>query len=632
MLRVHAEHGQDYFDYLVPFVTYVLRKEKPDKVTDVQTQGFLRKEFGLAIPQHACGFVLRRLAKRRVLQREHGVYRVVGELKDYKVEERRSAARREQQAVVNNLVEHATEKHGLTWTAQEADAAILQYLSRFSVECMKAFTQGTALPEIEKVSDVNCFVVSAFVKNAHDYQPHLFEGVVSLVKGHMLANALLCSDLESLHKKFENVTFYLDTPFIMRLLKFWGNAAYHAATELLELLKRLNGKLAIFEHTVEEVDHVLLHAERILSNPEAVTHSMIASLRREKFTVADMALARGTLDRFFESHGIVRMLAPGYSQDFQIDERLLKGAIERETFYSTQRALENDINSIRSIFELRRCKHPHRLEDSTAVLVTNNTELAVAAYNYGRQYESGRAVSAVITDFSLANVAWLKAPLAAPDLPRLELMAECYATMEPSSKLWGSYVHEIDRLHAQGNITAEDHDLLKLSLLARDQLMNLTLGTEEALSSGTVTEILERVKAELVKEKDTELQGERRRHEETRSIAEALKGKNSAIQKRIALAGARVGLAGKWAVFLLLFGAIVGGLLVASGLISSGSAKLVWLVWSFRGLAIAALLWGIADAIWDISIIHLAQRCGRWFEKKTIIFLVRFFALNGEGL
>ena len=166
---------------------------------------------------------------------------------------------------------------------------------------------------------------------------------------------------------------------------------------------------------------------------------MIASLRRERFTVADMALARGTFDRFFGSHGIIRKLAPGYSQDFQIDEALLKGAIEKETFYHKQRALENDINSIRSIFELRRKKHPYRLEDSTAVLVTNNGVLAQAAYNYGRQYESGREVSAVITDFSLANVAWLKAPLASPDLPRLELIAECYATVPRGAFHSGSF-------------------------------------------------------------------------------------------------------------------------------------------------------------------------------------------------
>ena len=122
--------------------------------------------------------------------------------------------------MVNNLREFAKKTHNLPWTQQEAENAIVQYLSRFSVECMKTFTQGTALPEVESISDVNAFVVSSFAKHAHDYQPELFDAVVSLVKGHMLANALLCSDLQSLEKKFEKVTFYFDTPFLMRLLKF----------------------------------------------------------------------------------------------------------------------------------------------------------------------------------------------------------------------------------------------------------------------------------------------------------------------------------------------------------------------------------------------------------------------------
>ena len=103
------------------------------------------------------------------------------------------------------------------------------------------------------------------------------------------------------------------------------------------------------------------------------------------------------------------------------------------------------------------------------------------------------------------------------------------------------------------------------------------------------------------------------------------------MQKRIALTGGRVGLVGKWAVFFLLFGAIAGGFLVAFGFLSSGNAKLSWLVWTIRGLIIAVFLWSIADAIWTLSIKHLAERCGRWFEKKTIILLVRSFALNGDG-
>ena len=34
----------------------------------------------------------------------------------------------------------------------------------------------------------------------------------------MYANALVCPDLESLQKKFNNLTFYFDTPIVLNLL------------------------------------------------------------------------------------------------------------------------------------------------------------------------------------------------------------------------------------------------------------------------------------------------------------------------------------------------------------------------------------------------------------------------------
>lgn len=70
----------------------------------------------------------------------------------------------------------------------------------------------------------------------------------------------------------------------------------------------------------------------------------------------------------------------------------------------------------------------------------------------------------MIADFSLANLAWLKAPLAAPELPRLEVMAACHAALEPPDALWSKYITEIDRLEAQGGITARDHEVLRYSL------------------------------------------------------------------------------------------------------------------------------------------------------------------------
>jgi predicted ABC-type ATPase len=45
------------------------------------------------------------------------------------------------------------------------------------------------------------------------------------------------------------------------------------------------------------------------------------------------------------------------------------------------------------------------------------------------------------------------------------------------------YVAEIDRLERQDNISSTEHHALRYSLQARNELMNLTLGSEEEFSA-----------------------------------------------------------------------------------------------------------------------------------------------------
>ena len=134
-----------------------------------------------------------------------------------------------------------------------------------------------------------------------------------------------------------------------------------------------------------------------------------------------------------------------------------------------------------------------------------------------RETEGTHQVSSVVTDFSLGNVAWLKAPLSSPQLPTNEIMAACYAAMDPSSALWGRYMSEIDRLEKSGTGTPRDHELLRSSLRAREELMNLTLGSDVEFTDQTVPAILEKITAEIKGE-----EAEKRKAEAVlRSVVEA---------------------------------------------------------------------------------------------------------------
>lgn len=122
------------------------------------------------------------------------------------------------------------------------------------------------------------------------------------------------------------------------------------------------------------------------------------------------------------------------------------------------------------------------------------------AFEFGKTHNSSKEVSSVITDYSLANVAWLKAPMKRPSLPEKETLAFCYAALEPSKELFRKYVEKMELLRSTGNISEQDHAILRLSPLAQRELMDLTLGDEGALTGTGLREILSRVKESLVSE------------------------------------------------------------------------------------------------------------------------------------
>ena len=215
--------------------------------------------------------------------------------------------------------------------------------------------------------------------------------------------------------------------------------------------------------------------------------------RRRGTTKSDLLLLAGQIDDKLEDARIDVLNTPRYIKNFQIDEAAFETMLGDEVAYFNPRAKEHDMNSVRSIYVLRAGTSPSILERAKAALVTSNVGFSQAAFQYGQNHAESREVSSVITDFSLVNMAWLKAPLGAPAVPVVELLAFSYAALEPPSGLFEKYLSEIDKLAQQGKITARDHQFLRSSPLAHAELMNLTLGEEEALTEQSIPEMLNRV-------------------------------------------------------------------------------------------------------------------------------------------
>ncbi|MFH2036447.1 MAG: hypothetical protein ABIJ45_08595 [Candidatus Zixiibacteriota bacterium] len=532
MLKVQVDQGHDYLDYLRPFILQVLVTHKPDPVTDAVVGDHIRADFGLEIPSRAIQVVLKRISRNYPLKRELGVYRITGELPGRPFSAAKADADRHIQAVVTGLSKFSEETGKPLWSNEEVVTAICGFLAQFNIPCLRAYLRGTAIPSIKGIQDTEIVLVSKFVLFLQKNDPGRFESFLVFVKGHMLANALLCPDLQNTPKSYKGVTFYLDTPLLVRQLGLEGESKRAAVNNLIELLLNLGATVATFSHSREELESVVRGAANHIESPNG-RGAIVMEARRLRTTKSDMLLLAGQIDDKLKVARISVLSTPQYIGDFQIDETAFEKALEDEVSYFNPRAKEFDINSVRGIHVIRKGTSPTTVERSKAVLVTSNAGFSRAAYEYGQKYEESREVSSVITDFSLANMAWLKAPLGAPDLPMTEVLAFCYAALQPSKELLERYLGEIDKLENQGNITARDHQLLRSSYLAQDELMTLTLGEEHALTAQTVTETLKRVEAEIKKEESEKYREEQAAHRKTQEQLAEQREKNKDVQKRL---------------------------------------------------------------------------------------------------
>ena len=530
MLKVTIDHGGDYLDYLVPFALQILVDHHPDRVTDQIVRKHILEDYGLDIPNRTIQIVLKRISKKHSLKKEDGVYHITGDLKDPDIARKKNQYIRYVDAVILELIEFSKETSKPIIDKSHAVSALCAFLSKFDISCLRAYLRGTTIPSINDQSDFDIALVSQYVLYLQERQPGLFESFLFMVQGHMLANALLCPDLKDAPREYKGLTFYLDTPLLIQRLGLEGEHKQETMKELISLLNNLDATVATFSHSLAELKSVISGAAKYLNSPGA-RGAIITESRRRNTTKSDLLLQEKSADKDIKEAEIEIHDTPEYIDDFQIDELAFDQVIDEELSYINPRAKEYDINSVRCIYVLREGKSPQSLEKSVAILVTSNSKLSDAAWKYGQKHKASYEVSSVIPSFSLANIAWLKAPMGALSLPAHEVLAFSYAALQPKKSLLSKYLKEIDKLERKGKISALDHQLLRSETLAQDELMKQTLGDEDELVDDTVVEIARRVSDKIKSEESNKLNTEQEAHRRTQNELNTEKERNQKFEK-----------------------------------------------------------------------------------------------------
>ena len=531
LLKQHIDSVRDYYDYLVPFIEQIYIEAPDDSYDAGEIQVFMESDFGLIIPQEVVSFVLLRMKKKGYLSATDNKFSKGPKFKGQDFNPQKVEATSKIEEVITGLQKFAKTVGRDELSNQQAMEAIQRFLSRFQIECIETSTHGTALPNLQHIETWDEGLIGLFPEEILKNNIGLFESFMVLVQGNMLANALISTDIRTPPTTFRKTTFYFDTPNILNALGYSGEEKQKLANELIVLLKRLNGRIAVFEHSIEEAKNIINTTANNIENPFYAQKPLNLVAIKEKWRKSDLLLKAEKISEDCEKLGFTIKPTPAYYERYQIDEQNLQDVLQSNNvnnFEGQSSALEYDIKSIRSIYVLRRDKVPTRLEDTNAILITNNYAFAYASFIYAKSHNIRSGFSAAVSNFAITNMAWLKAPDFASNLIDAQTIALAYSAMRLPQEDLDSFLQTAQSLSQNRSHSFNDLQLLRSSPHLQEELIRAKIKGDNLEAEETVSYVLAKVNAvhsAAADEAKSELRMEQEAHQKTQAELRRLQQK-----------------------------------------------------------------------------------------------------------
>lgn len=527
---------------------------------------------------------------------------------------------RKYSALLNRLIAYCAERHGVRWSQEDAERALTAYLHERSVPILAALTEGTPIPPPDRRQPGNTYLVNAFIEHIYRTDPDAFEFLEAVVKGSMLANVLVFPELGSVQRRFGRLAAYFDTPFLLHSLGCEGPEKEAAALEVLNLLFEQGVDLKVFEHTFDEilgVLHAAAHALRAQPGAWIGYGPVIEYCLTSGRTASDLELLIANLRQRLQARHVHIAPKPAVTVELSVDERQLEELLRNEVRYRSEDALRHDWESLTAVYRLRRGRRPRDIESCGALFVTTNEALARASTQALATSEEDAGIPLCLLDTVLATLAWLKKPSASPELPRKMLVAACYAALQPPDDLWQLYLEEARRLRDAGEISAEDFIQLRVSTVAKSELMARTRGDPLAVTTKAVRDIVRASRQAILAEREPEIEQERQLRREAvdrlRQDHERAEARIRNQHERIRSIAARV--AGFVGLVVAAVAVIVVGLVLIVANIGYPTVALPWRIVINAVVVCLAL----GSLVWGMSI----RRARRVLEARLATFVER---------
>lgn len=616
MLKTYFDVGRDHIAMFQPFVDDVLNSSAIDGVTVHQVQLAVIQRHQLTLPPAVVKTLLSRAVKAERLRREGGRYfegTKAGEV-HVDLDVARRGAEERQAELAAALRVHASRRGVEIGSTEEALDAILEFIEkhhvRLALEGMEAHWGVVTTPTEHGLDDrlVASFLIEAIEENAASEAT-----IREMLEGFVLQNTLLLRDISTADKPFRNLRVFFDSTLLFAALGHYGDEERVLTSELLTLLQERGASVEAFKPTIREMRSILDVYEERLGTAAGRRSLYPTELTRHFLTTgttpSDARTISVLLEKSLEQLGIRVVDTPTRLLPFTLDEAALGQRLADRQGDITAPRVQHDIDCVAAVLTLRGGESSDSLDRARAVFVSLSG-LTVKNVNLWYREEGGLGFPPIVHYYLLSNLAWLKRPASAANLKLRELIALCGAALRPSRETWRTFIRHLEKLEASGEISSEESAAILASSFTDRYLSEEGIGDDPDARS--LTEVVDRVKAEYKQQSDEKIK-------EIRREADIATHRASALEARVTERAQQIGnyLAISLFIFLAVafllgFGTNVFSLLTGGGF-SPVFATLAGLPLALGGLA--SLMWGFNLRAWKLNIEgRIAARLRNWMS------------------
>ncbi|HEY8810509.1 MAG TPA: hypothetical protein VIM28_10865 [Solirubrobacterales bacterium] len=609
MLKANFDAGHDHIAMFEPFVRDAVATFGADDMDRRQLIEAVRKRHGLTLPENTMRTLLNRIVRQGNLTKQGGRYfRTDSALDSADVLQSRERAEKRQRGLAEALIESAAKRKVKVDSPGSALALIMSFMEAYHVRL--AFDEAPDFDGThgEDTSRSAQHVATAlFLRDVIDAQGELSDVVQEMLEGFVLQNTLLLKDISQAARQFQDLEVFLDSQILFGALGLRGPMTETSTLELLDLLRQTGATVSTFQPTIEEMRRVLVVYENKIGttkgreslNPGDLTRHFVGA----RSTPADVRQSAALLEVGLEALGIKILVLPDHEPEWTMDEKALARALSDESGRDDKPRIVHDIDCVAGVLTYREGRQSDSLDSCRTIFMTDSG-MTVRHTNDWYRKQGGKGFPPIIHELNLSNYAWLKRPASAANLKLHELVALCTAALRPSRKTWEHFVKHLRGLEKSGQISSDEVAAVVATELTKNVLAES--GIDEESDAESLSEVIERVKADYKREADAAVRAATEAAEARTAEVDSLRAQLRARAMTIArVSSISISVA---LIVSLVVGTVLSLTAAASGKPLSTAAVVLALV--------PLAVFGLLGTIFDFHLLALRRKAETWLTPK----------------